>query len=185
MAELVDKMRRDDAGGWRRRWPRDILLGADARRRPRCLPPLRPDLLRRHVRRRQVDDGDRPPRALAEQGYQFCIIDPEGDYDERRRPVLGNPSHAPAALLEDGGDRALGPTNVIVNLLGLPLADRPAFFEKLLPRLELRRTGRPHWLVIDEAHHLLPEPTGGEQTPSPPTGGLLLITVHPDQVARA
>ena len=46
----------------------------------------------------------------------------------------------------------------IVNLVGLPIADRPGFFASLAPRLqELRaRLGRPHWLVIDEAHHLLP-----------------------------
>src|SRR5258708_21641665 len=48
--------------------------------------------------------------------------------------------------------------NIVVNLVGLPLADRPPFFMNLLPRLlELRRrTGHPHWLVVDEAHHLLP-----------------------------
>jgi hypothetical protein len=45
-----------------------------------------------------------------------------------------------------------------INLLGVPLADRPSFFQTLLSRLqELRaRTGRPHWIVVDEAHHLLP-----------------------------
>ncbi|WP_290882916.1 hypothetical protein [Fischerella sp.] len=37
--------------------------------------------------------------------------------------------------------------NVIVNLLGIALADRPSFFAELLPALqELRsHTGRPHW----------------------------------------
>ena len=44
--------------------------------------------------------------------------------------------------------------NLVVNLIGLPLADRPPFFLTLLPRLlEMRaRTGRPHWIVVDEAH---------------------------------
>ena len=48
--------------------------------------------------------------------------------------------------------------NAVVNLLGPSPEDRPAFFDELLPRLlELRaRTGRPHWIVVDEAHHLLP-----------------------------
>ncbi len=78
--------------------------------------------------------------------------------------------------------------NVVVNLVGLPLKDRPEFFGGLLPRLqELRaRTGRPHWLVVDEAHHLLPS----ERAPAALTlpqdlTGLILITVHPDQVARS
>ena len=38
-------------------------------------------------------------------------------------------------------------------------SDRPAFFHALLPRSSrscARGTGRPHWIVVDEAHHLLP-----------------------------
>jgi hypothetical protein len=51
--------------------------------------------------------------------------------------------------------------------------------------LSLRaRTGRPHWLLIDEAHHLLPagrhELTGILPKHLP---GLILITVHPEAVA--
>jgi hypothetical protein len=46
------------------------------------------------------------------------------------------------------------------------------------------RTGRPHWIVIDETHHLLPAGWG----PAPLTlpqdlFGLLLITLEPDHVA--
>ena len=45
---------------------------------------------------------------------------------------------------------------------GVELADRPAFLARLLPELSrLRgRTGRPHWIVIDEAHHMLPAAQG-------------------------
>src|SRR5262249_54765183 len=125
---------------------------------------------------------------LAAQGYQFCIIDPEGDYETFEGVVtLGDPDRDPSIdavieLLETSSQ------NVIVNLLGVALAHRPAFFEQLLPRIqELRaRSGRPHWLVIDEAHHLLPT----SWRPSPSTlpqelSGLMLITVHPDHVAPA
>jgi hypothetical protein len=76
--------------------------------------------------------------------------------------------------------------NVVVNLLGMPLADRPSYFLALLPRLqELRATtGRPHWIVIDEAHHLLPVPWHpGELLLSPELEGVLLVTVHPEHVA--
>jgi hypothetical protein len=73
----------------------------------------------------------------------------------------------------------------VLNLLGIPLGDRPAFFDALLPRLqELRaRTGRPHWIVADEAHHLMPP----EWRPSSLTRpeeltGLLMITVHPERI---
>ena len=125
---------------------------------------------------------------LAEQAYQFCIIDPEGDYESFEHAVtLGTGEHAPTVdevlqLLEKPD------VNAVVNLIGLPLHDRPAFFVGLLPRLqELRvKTGRPHWIVVDETHHLLPadwEPAS--VTLSHKSTGMMFITVHPDQVARA
>jgi hydroxymethylpyrimidine pyrophosphatase-like HAD family hydrolase len=125
---------------------------------------------------------------LGEAGYQCCILDPEGDYDAfKGAVVLGDHQRAPTIaetlrLLEPPDQQ------LVVNLLGLPLEDRPAFFTGLLARLqELRaRTARPHWLIADEAHHLLPaawQPVSPVLTPALP--GLLLITVHPDQVAPA
>jgi hypothetical protein len=77
--------------------------------------------------------------------------------------------------------------NASVNLLGVPLGDRPAYFEALLLHLqELRtRTGRPHWIIVDEAHHLLPDSRPGTQAlPRDPLTGVLLITVHPEHVSR-
>src|SRR5262249_11023676 len=78
--------------------------------------------------------------------------------------------------------------NVVVNLIGLPLDQRPQFFASLLPRLsDLRaRTGRPHRIVVDETHHLLPETwapsaVGG----APEFQGFIFVTVHPQHVARA
>jgi hydroxymethylpyrimidine pyrophosphatase-like HAD family hydrolase len=125
---------------------------------------------------------------LTDHGYQFCVIDPEGDYTTfEGAVVLGSGQAAPTVgevmrVLNDPAQ------NVIVNLLGLPLADRPSFFLELLPRLqELRaKAGRPHWIVIDEAHHLLPVPWHpGELVLSQELEGMALITVHPEHVAPA
>src|SRR5260370_7962698 len=73
-------------------------------------------------------------------------------------------------------------------MVGMALPERPPFFLTLLPRLlELRaRTGHPHWLVVDEAHHLLPASwvTGPGLLPKD-FNRTVFITVHPDQVARA
>ncbi|MFH7028057.1 MAG: HAD-IIB family hydrolase [Heteroscytonema crispum UTEX LB 1556] len=95
---------------------------------------------------------------IAEQEYQFCIIDPEGDYENFEGAiVLGDADRSPK--IAEVLDLLNQPhQNVIINLLGVGLGDRPAFFAELLPALqELRsRTGRPHWIVVDEAHHLLP-----------------------------
>jgi hypothetical protein len=125
---------------------------------------------------------------LAGQGYQFCIVDPEGDYALLEGAiVLGDKERAPtvAGALEvlEQPNR-----NVVVNLLGLGLDERPTFFSRLLPGLQdLRsRTGRPHWIVVDEAHHLLPRPSELVSVTLPRTlSGMLLITVHPEHVAPA
>lgn len=121
-------------------------------------------------------------------GYQFCLIDPEGDYMAMAGAVrLGDQEHKPS--YEEIHQVLSNPDqSVVVNLLGLRLQDRPAFFQGLLTRLmELRgATGRPHWLVVDEAHHLMPESreTTGAILPREFVG-LILVTVHPDLVSRA
>jgi hypothetical protein len=125
---------------------------------------------------------------LAERGYQFCIVDPEGDYALLEHAiVLGDRQRAPTVA---GTLDVLEPPNrnVVVNLLGLGLDERPAFFSRLLPGLQdLRaRTGRPHWIVVDEAHHLLPAPSELVSVTLPRTlSGMLLVTVHPEHVAPA
>jgi hypothetical protein len=48
------------------------------------------------------------------------------------------------------------------------------------------RTGRPHWIVVDEAHHLLPASSELVSVTLPRTlSGMMLITVHPEHVAPA
>jgi hypothetical protein len=48
------------------------------------------------------------------------------------------------------------------------------------------RTGRPHWLVLDEAHHLLPASMQTKAVgPLDQFGSLMLITVHPEAVDEA
>lgn len=96
--------------------------------------------------------------ALAETKHQFCIIDPEGDYgDFPNAVVTGDGEHEPVlaevmALLENPKQ------NVVVCLLGIALDKRPRFFNEFIAKFsELRnKTSHPHWLIIDEANHLLP-----------------------------
>ncbi|RWB74264.1 HAD family hydrolase [Mesorhizobium sp.] len=123
---------------------------------------------------------------LMEQGLQFCIFDPEGDYDGLQGAVpLGDGSSAPSKdqLLEliEKPD-----TNVVVKGLALKVDERPDFFAELLPGLGSARyrTARPHWLIIDEAHHLLPkrrEDTRAVLSLELP--GTVLITVHPEAIS--
>jgi HAD superfamily hydrolase (TIGR01484 family) len=125
---------------------------------------------------------------LRAKAYNFCVIDPEGDYDALEgAAVLGDPKRAPSVdecmqlLSKPDG-------NAVINLVGLKFNDRPAFFMTLLTRvLDLRgKTGRPHWLIVDEAHHVMPadwEPT--DRVLPQKLDGLLLVSLTPAAIAPA
>jgi HAD superfamily hydrolase (TIGR01484 family) len=125
---------------------------------------------------------------LLEKQYQICVIDPEGDYDDVEQMVtLGGPDRIPG-LSEIQEVLNTGKQSLSINLLGIALADRPSFFQTLLSRLQESRsqTGRPHWIIIDEAHHLLPAglDSAGLTTPKE-LANFALVTVHPDHVSQA
>ncbi len=123
---------------------------------------------------------------IVEKKYQICLIDPEGDYenmpgcrtvgDEKRPPSV---AHVKQVLEEPE-------TPVIVNLIAVSAADRPHYFASLISEIQqLRvRAGRPHWLIIDEAHHVLPSEWAPASTEiSQEFCNLMLITVHPEHVS--
>jgi HAD superfamily hydrolase (TIGR01484 family) len=175
------------------------------------LAGLEPRLARHHILLGTIDDGSEfhvPPygtnlllvgtsgsgkstlatgfmERMADAKYSYCVLDPEGDYQAPPGAVaLGTPQRAPG--VEEVVQLLSRPaTDAVVNLVGLPIADRPTFFLALVPRVqELRsRTGRPHWLVIDETHHLQPaswEP--GLPALPQDVRGVLRITVHPNLI---
>jgi hypothetical protein len=118
--------------------------------------------------------------------YQVCIIDPEGDYGAMQGFItIGNEYHSVSlsevlAFLEDPK------LNLSVNLLGIPLAHRPTFFSQLFPAFQaLRiRTGRPHWLVLDEAHHVMPPEWVHLDALLPQRlQGVIFVTVRPIHLA--
>ncbi|HEX6949653.1 MAG TPA: HAD-IIB family hydrolase [Nitrospira sp.] len=123
---------------------------------------------------------------LIDQGYQTCVIDPEGDYPSMEKMIVFGNSQRGPTVAEVVTALENPKAQVIVNLVGLPLEDRPAFFLELLPKLqELRlRNGRPHRIVVDEAHHLLPKTwTGNAPESSRDLKSMLFVTVHPDRLA--
>jgi hydroxymethylpyrimidine pyrophosphatase-like HAD family hydrolase len=121
---------------------------------------------------------------LVEGHYQFCVIDPEGDYESLEFAIAVGTGDRGPSVDEVLHVLAQPDQNVVVNLIGLRLSDRPEFFSKLLPQLlELReRSGRPHWLIIDEAHHLLPPAWELGTVFATDVNRTVFITVHPDQV---
>ncbi|RPJ60979.1 MAG: HAD-IIB family hydrolase [Acidobacteria bacterium] len=190
VVELIDMMLRDDLQELEPRLTRHhVLLGWTDDERQVGIKPYGESILITGT-----SGGGKSTMAtgllerLAEQGYQFCIVDPEGDYTTFEKViVLGDPQRPPnvneiVKVLEHPEQ------NVAVNMIGLAIEHRAAFFASLLPHLaEMRtRTGRPHWLVLDETHHLLP--ASGEASAATlgrDLNGFMFITVHPEHVSKA
>ncbi len=186
--ELIAEMLADDLANRAARLQRhEILLGRSQRGEAITLPPFGISALVVGT-----SGGGKSTMAtglverLGAKGYGFCIVDPEGDYDAvDSAAVLGSAERAPSVdecmqLLAKPGQ------NAIINLLGLKLADRPAFFMSLFTRVrDLRaKTGRPHWLIVDEAHHVMPADWQSTGLILPQRlNGILLMSVTPKLLA--
>jgi HAD superfamily hydrolase (TIGR01484 family) len=125
---------------------------------------------------------------MLEKKAQIVVIDPEGDYSQvEGLAALGN-AQSPLALDEAMEILRRPDQSLSLNLLGIGLASRPEFFGKLWLRLnELRAAvGRPHWIIVDEAHHVLPQVRRPEPEVLPSSlSGVVWITVHPESLSRA
>jgi hydroxymethylpyrimidine pyrophosphatase-like HAD family hydrolase len=97
--------------------------------------------------------------ALTAKSYQYCLIDPEGDYNDVSGALtVGDGNQAPSI------DQALHllakpEENVVLCIVAIPLGERPNYFKKLMSELTALRhkTGHPHFIILDEAHHLIPK----------------------------
>lgn len=125
---------------------------------------------------------------LAEQGYQFCCIDPEGDHAALPDAVvLGTPTQAPV-VREVMSVLSAPERSCVVNMVSIPFAERSAMFAGLITELLAMRatTGRPHWIMVDETHHLWPlEWEAGRLVVPDALHGMMFITLHPDHLAPA
>ncbi len=191
VVQLVERLLDDDLAGLEPELARHhVLLGEDDEGREVRIPPYGLNVLVAGA-----SGGGKSTltsgllERLAEARYQFVIIDPEGDYDEFEPTMkLGDPHNPPTVdEVEELLERPDAP-NASVNMLGIDLKDRPGFSDQLIPRLQDLRAhaGRPHWIVIDEVHHLMP----AAWQPAPMVipkriAGMLYITVSPDAVAPA
>jgi hydroxymethylpyrimidine pyrophosphatase-like HAD family hydrolase/energy-coupling factor transporter ATP-binding protein EcfA2 len=129
--------------------------------------------------------------ALLEQmrdlSFQFCVVDPEGDYSELPDAVVVGDARQEPRMSEVKGLLAKPDVSSVVNLLAIDAAERPRFLARFLPEIAKLRaeTGRPHWIVIDETHHCLP----AKWDPAPITlpkhlPAAIAVTVHPEEISR-
>jgi HAD superfamily hydrolase (TIGR01484 family) len=125
---------------------------------------------------------------IAARAFQTWIIDPEGDYAGSRLATVIGDAKAPPRLVEalkalEDPDRS-----VVTNMLAISTEDRPAIFASFLAAaVDLRaRTGRPHWILVDEAHHLLPAERDPSVTALPAVlPASLFVAVDPASIAHA
>ena len=125
---------------------------------------------------------------LGQSGYQCCLIDPEGDYENFPQAVMFGTAQRSPTTDEVMKGLASPRNHVVVNLVGLTLQGRPEFFLGLLPRLQEMgvKTGRPHWILLDETHHLLPNTTkSAPRIFAHKLFSAIYVTVHPDQIERS
>jgi HAD superfamily hydrolase (TIGR01484 family) len=123
---------------------------------------------------------------ITDRGYQVCVIDPEGDYG-----TLENLSHVgdakrSAEPVEVAGLLHDPKISVSVNLLGTDVSDRPVYFTHLWGQLTGLRatTGRPHWIVLDEAHHLSSPKSEAHQVVLPlDVPASIMVTPQPDYLS--
>ncbi len=159
VAELIDQMVADDLRGLESTLIRhDLRLGTSRDGQPVMLSPYGPGVLiagssarsRSAVAAALLDQ-------LTQRRYQSCILDPAALGGTPQAISVGDQDHAPTTK-EVIEILVKGETNVVVDLTAVKVSDRAAFSASLFPTLlEVRaRTGRPHWIVVNEAQQLLP-----------------------------
>jgi hypothetical protein len=116
--------------------------------------------------------------------YAVCVIDPEGDY----RVLARLPGVRWAEIQEpkdlDGALDTLGhlpSASTVLDLSTLPHAAKVAFIERALRTIRetRRRVGRPHWVLIDEAHYSLHEGGVAADALGLADRGFCLVTYRP------
>jgi HAD superfamily hydrolase (TIGR01484 family) len=124
---------------------------------------------------------------MHESELQYCVVDPEGDYTSLREAVVVGDSKQEPRIAEVMDLLSKPEVNVVTNIVAVDPAERPRFLAKFLPEIAKLRseTGRPHWIVLEEAHHCLP----AKWEPAPVTlprelPAAIAITVHPEAVSR-
>ena len=100
---------------------------------------------------------------LVESGRSVLLVDPEGDYQTfaelERVVVFGGGSERVLPTADELRQLLHQPrTSLVLNLSAMSRAEKVTYATKALGAVAFVRstTGLPHWLILDEAHHLIP-----------------------------
>jgi len=130
---------------------------------------------------------------LLESGRSLVLLDPEGDYrtlaDLERVVVFGGKGEQALPAPEELDQLLRHPgTNLVLDLSAMSLAEKVGYATTVLAVITTVRstTGLPHWLIIDEAHHILPaEGSSAAELLRPGAESLAMITLAASDLAPA
>ncbi|MGH7263815.1 MAG: HAD hydrolase family protein, partial [Candidatus Rokuibacteriota bacterium] len=130
---------------------------------------------------------------LVEAGRTVCLLDPEGDY----RTLAGLPG---VFVLGGQGEHALPApdelaqliphpgTSVVLDLSAMSRSEKVEYATRVLATVAGVRTttGMPHWLLVDEAHHIAPaDGSSADGWLRPGSESNCLITLSAADLSRA
>ena len=130
---------------------------------------------------------------VLESQRSLLVLDPEGDYRALAElpgvVVFGGKGEQGLPTAEEV-DQLLrqAHTSLVLDLSAMGLAEKVTYATKVLGVVAAVRstTGLPHWLVIDEAHHVLPaEGSAAADLVRPGVDGLALITLDAAELSPA
>lgn len=118
-------------------------------------------------------------------GYCLCVIDPEGDYAalESLPGVVVFDDTEPPRFTDVSRALRHPETSIVIDLSSLDHGPKLNYVRELLPELARlrRKTGLPHWIVVDEAHYFLNQPDS-EAWIDFELAAYVLITYRPSQI---
>jgi hydroxymethylpyrimidine pyrophosphatase-like HAD family hydrolase/energy-coupling factor transporter ATP-binding protein EcfA2 len=128
---------------------------------------------------------------VLESERSLLLLDPEGDYRTLAElpgvVVFGGKGEQALPAPEEVDQLLRQPrTSLVLDLSAMGLAEKVAYATKVLAVVATVRsaTGLPHWLVIDEAHHVLPaESSPAVDLVRPGAEGLAMITLDAAELA--
>jgi HAD superfamily hydrolase (TIGR01484 family) len=129
---------------------------------------------------------------LVDAGRSACLIDPEGDYrslSELQRVIVMGGQGEQALPTPDELTQLLGrpAESLVLDLSALSLAEKVSYASKVLAIANAVRgtRGMPHWIVIDEAHHIFPADSSQASDLLPAAmGSFCLITLDVAELPR-
>ena len=176
LAALVPKKRR-----------RALCLGLDSEGGQVILPSRRASLVIAGDNVHTLQLGSALLERLCKAGYQACVLDTRGDYIDFQSAVVFGTLDNPPTVEEVLTALEKPDVQTVVCMAAVPEQERAKWVKKLLlPLRHIRaKTGRPHWILVDEAHDLMPASAGSADSPADGAENTIYATDDPASLSPA